>query len=186
MLTLPSECYRDKHSTPTEHPYSPEANDIWSLGVLFLELACGDRVWDVPSCDTDARYREFCADPFAFLRAEYPLNDRTLHLLLRILSPESHRISLKKLRREISLIDDYYLSDHEIATAAARVQENAMRYGPWTRVVDGDSFTDSDGSSSSGEFVDVILTTPENEPVVLKEDEKQLVICMEDMNLFGR
>ena len=171
---LSSECYREKHSSPPTYPYSPEANDVWSLGVLFLDLACGDRIWDAP-CDADARYREFNADPSAFLRAEYPLNHRTRHLLLRILSPQPLRIPLKALREEISSIDDFYLPDHEIANSTAQVQGNAMRYGPWTGLVDGlgglphgDSreglFTDSNHTDSTGEFVDVDLATPENEP----------------------
>jgi serine/threonine protein kinase len=202
MLIPPAECYRDKHSISTEHPYSPEANDIWSLGVLFLELACGDRIWDVP-CNTDARYRDFSADPPSFLRAEYPLNDRTLHFLLRILSPESHRTSLKALRQEISSIDEFYLSDSEIATATAQVQENAIRYGPWTKLVDGlddvpyeedgeDLFTDSDDDSSTGEFVDISLTTPESERLGSScsvrglKDEKQLASRIAGLNLFTR
>lgn len=195
MLTPLPECYRGKHSTATKYPYSPEANDVWSLGVLFLELACGDRVWDTP-CDADARYREFSANPSAFLGAEYPLNDRTIHLLLRILSPQSHRISLEELREEISSIDDFYLSDHEIATAAAQVQGNAMRYGPWTGLVDGldddgeGSFTDSDNGSSAGEFFDINLTTPENQPPRSYsrglKDGKQLASCIADLDLSVR
>ena len=196
-LTFFPECYRDKHSTATEYPYSPEANDVWSLGVLFLDLVCGDRGWDVP-CNTDDRYREFTADPAAFLRSEYPLNDRTRLLLLRILSPEPRRISLKALREEISSIDDFYLPDPEIATATAQVQENAMRYGPWTKLVhkldrtpygdsDGESLTDDDNDSSTGVFVDVNLTTPENELWHLgakgSKDGEQLVPCIADLDL---
>jgi hypothetical protein len=194
LIHLP-ECYRDKHSTTTNYSYSPAANDVWSLGVLFLDLVCGDRIWDVP-CDTDARYREFNADPSSFLRAEYPLNDRTLRFLLRILSPESHRISLEALREEISSIDDFYLSDCEIATASAKSQQNAMRYGPWTKLVDGldddgeDSFTDSDNHLSTGEFVDINLTTPVNEPLDpysrgLKAG-KQLASYVSGLNLSSR
>lgn len=200
MLTPYPECYRDKRSTSAKHPYSPEANDIWSLGVLFLDLACGDRVWDTP-CNTDARYQRFSTDPSAFLRAEYPLNDRTLHLLLCILSPESRRISLGALREEISSIDDFYLSDYDIATAATQVQKNAMRYGPWTKFLGGsgnishndggeDLFTDSDNNSSTGEFIDIHLTTPENEPSHCPsgdlKDEKQLVSCIAGLYLSAR
>lgn len=174
MLTPFSECYREKHSSPPACPYSPEANDVWSLGILFLDLACGDRIWDAP-CGMDARYREFNADPPAFLRAEYPLNHRTRLLLLRILSPEPLRIPLKTLREEISSIDDFYLPASEIANSTAQVQGNAVRYGPWTELVDrlgglpqGDSreglFTDSNHADSTGEFVDVNLATPENGP----------------------
>lgn len=155
--------------------HSSEANDVWSLGVLFLELACGDRIWEGPTCRDD-RFRKFSQDPSAFLRSEYPLNDRTRHLLLRIFSPELRRISLKALREEIRSIDDFYLSDREIAIATAQVQKNAMRYGPWTKLAHGlddvpdehgvgDLVTDSRSDSSLGEFVEISLTTPENEPL---------------------
>lgn len=198
MLTFFPECYRDEHSSATTaYSYSPEANDVWSLGVLFLELACGDRVWDAP-CNTDARYQEFAADPSALLRAEYPFNNRTRHLLLRMLSPEPLRISLKELREEISSLDDFYLSDSEIATATAQVQENAIRYGPWTKLSEGlddlshggygeDLSTGSDNDSSTGGFVDVDLTTPENGPLHFRsrslKDEEQLTPYLADMRI---
>lgn len=143
---------------------------MWSLGVLFLDLACGDRIWEAPT-SRDERFRKFREDPSAFLRSEYPLNDQMRHLLLRIFSPEPYRISLKALREEVSSIDDFYLSDYEISVASAQVQKNAMRYGPWTKSADrvddflherrvGALFSNSDDGSSMGEFVDISLTTP--------------------------
>ena len=151
---------------------------MWSLGVLFLDLACGDRIWERPTVG-DGRYRKFSEDPSAFLRSEYPLNDRTRHLLLRIFSPELYRIPLKALREEICSIDDFYLSDYEIASSTSQVQKNAIRYGPWTNLVEEDFNrlaevlhecgvenlpSDSD-TSSSAEFIDISLTTPQNEPL---------------------
>ena len=150
---------------------------MWSLGVLFLDLACGDRIWDSPTVG-DERYRKFSEDPSAFLRSEYPLGDHTRYFLLRIFSPERYRISLKTLREEICLIDDFYLSDHGIASSTAQVQKNAVRYGPWTNLAEGDYArlakvlrecgvvtlpSDSD-TDSSVDFVDISLTTPQNEP----------------------
>ena len=167
MLTSFAECYCDQHSSSKKAPYTPELNDVWSLGVLFLDLACGDRIWETPT-NRDERFRKFSEDPSGLLCSEYPLNDRTRHLLLRIFSPEPLRISLKALREEISSIDDFYLTDREIAIATAQVQKNAMRYGPWTKLADTldddeteDLFTDSDGGSSVGEFVNISLTTSE-------------------------
>lgn len=172
MLTYFTECYRDNHSASKKAPYSPELNDVWSLGVLFLDLTCGDRIWEEPTT-RDGRFRKFSEDPSDFLRSEYPLNDRTRCLLLRVFSPEGSRISLKVLREEISSIDDFYLSDYEIAAATPQVQENAMRYGPWTKLADrsddilheyrvGHPFADSKGDSSLGEFFDISLTTLEH------------------------
>lgn len=176
-LTRFAECCRDEHATSTRASYSPELNDVWSLGVLFLELVCGDRIWEAPST-RDERFRRFSEDPSDFLRSEYPLNRRTRHLLLRIFSPEPLRISLKALRDEILSIDDFYLSDREIAIATAQAQRNAMRYGPWTRLVNRldvipqkheveDLSTDVDGDSSEGEFVDISLGTPGNQSLYL-------------------
>jgi hypothetical protein len=115
-----------------------------------------------------------------------------------MLSPESHRISLERLREEISSIDDFYMSDCDIATASPLVQENATRYGPWTNSVGGlddaphadgddDLFTESDDDSSTGEFSDVALTTPENGPShfcleSMKEGE-QAIPCIVDLHI---
>ena len=193
ILTCFAECYHDNHSVSKKAPYSPELNDVWSLGVLFLDLACGDRIWEEPTA-RDERFRKFSEDPSDFLRSEYPLNDRTRYLLLRIFSPEPLRISLKALREEISSIDDFYLSDYEIAAATAQVQKNAMRYGPWTKLGDGlddisheyraeRSFTDSRGSSSMGEFFDVSLTTLENRSshFSFKKDSARFPPCITDL-----
>ena len=161
---------------------------MWSLGVLFLELVCGDRIWEGPTT-REERFRKFSEDPSDFLRSEYPLNARTRHLLLRIFCPEQSRISLGALCEEISSIDDFYLSDHEIAVAAAQVQKNAMRYGPWTKLVErldgvphehraGYPFTNSENSedtSSMGEFVDVALTTREDVRLPYVEDSEQIL-----------
>jgi len=177
MLTRFVECYRGEHAASEGASYSPELNDVWSLGVLFLELACGDRIWEAPTT-TDERFRKFCEDPSDFVRSVYPLNDRTRRLLLHILSPEPLRISLKTLREEISSIDDLYLADHEIVLATAQVQENAVRYGPWTKLVNRlddvlhkyqveDLFTDGDGDSSAESFIDISLGTPENQSLYL-------------------
>lgn len=169
---------------------------MWSLGVLFLDLVCGDRIWEAPT-SRDERFRKFREDPSAFLRSEYPLNDQTRHLLLRIFSPEPYRISLKALREEISSIDDFYLSHYEISVATAQVQKNAMRYGPWTKSTDrvddvlherrlGALFTNSDDGSSMGEFVDISLTTPENGSLCFPSkgvrDEERFASSIADLN----
>lgn len=191
MVTSLLECYHEKHSCPKQAPYSPEANDVWSLGVLFLDLACGDRIWETPTIEDD-RYRRFREDPAAFLRSEYPLNRQTRHLLLRIFSPERHRISLRALREEVRSIDDFYLSDCEIASSSAQVQKNAMRYGPWTNLIEDcsrlakvlheygveDFSTNSDSDSSVGELVEISLTTPQN------ESSQFYAQCMKDQERF--
>lgn len=178
------ECYREGHSRPKKAPYSPEANDVWSLGVLFLDLACGERIWESPTT-RDERYRKFSEDPSTFLRSEYPFNDHARHLLLRIFSPELYRIPLKTLREEIRLIDNFYLSDHEIASATVQVRRNAIRYGPWTNLAEEDyarlagvlhgcgvhDFApNGDSDESSTEFVEIDLTTPPNEPLHFHSD----------------
>ena len=156
---------------------------MWSLGILLLDLACGGRIWESPTAK-DERYRAFCEDPSAFLRSEYPLNEHTRYLLLRIFSPERYRISLKALREEIYSIDDFYLSDYEIASSTLQVQKNAMKYGPWTNLAEGDysrlaevlhecgaeSLPSNSDTDSSTEFVDISLTTPQNEPLHFRSD----------------
>lgn len=168
---------------------------MWSLGVLFLDLACGDRIWESPTV-RDTHYQKFSEDPSAFLYSEYPLSDHTRHLLLRIFSPEPYRIPLKALREEICSIHDFYLSDHQIATSTVQVQKNAIRYGPWTNLVEEDYArlaevlrecgvenlpADSD-SDSSTEFVDISLATPQNEPLHFRssylKDQARPTPCM--------
>lgn len=81
------------------HPmacYQSAANDVWSLGVILVNLTCGRNPWKRASLE-DSTYKAFRKDP-NFLKTILPITDECNDLLRRIfdLNPQT-RISLPEL-----------------------------------------------------------------------------------------
>jgi serine/threonine protein kinase len=75
-------------------------NDVWSLGVILVNLTCGRNPWKQASIE-DSTYRAYSRDP-DFLKTILPLTDGLNDILRRIFTqnPEQ-RISLADLRERI-------------------------------------------------------------------------------------
>lgn len=97
VLTRDTECQR----TPLSgERYDAARNDIWSLGVILVNLACGRNPWK-KACTSDPTFRAFTQDP-KFLTSILPISAE-LEMILRVvfnLDPE-RRVSLAGLRRMI-------------------------------------------------------------------------------------
>ncbi|KAH7035235.1 kinase-like domain-containing protein [Microdochium trichocladiopsis] len=75
-------------------------NDVWSLGVILVNLTCGRNPWKQASVE-DSAYRAFVTDS-DFLRTILPLSDDLNHILGRIFTPNpDQRITLSELRNAI-------------------------------------------------------------------------------------
>jgi serine/threonine protein kinase len=80
--------------------YESAPNDVWSLGVILVNLTCGRNPWKraEPRDDT---YSAYLRDPH-FLKSILPLSDELDDILRRIFEPNPHkRITLEELRDEI-------------------------------------------------------------------------------------
>lgn len=77
-------------------------NDIWSLGVILVNLTCGRNPWRQASFE-DSTYRAFTRNQ-DFLRTILPLSDDLNDILGRIFTRNpDERITLKELRERISV-----------------------------------------------------------------------------------
>ncbi|KAL2758941.1 hypothetical protein ACRALDRAFT_2100406 [Sodiomyces alcalophilus JCM 7366] len=75
-------------------------NDVWSLGVILVNLTCGRNPWKQASFD-DSTYRAFCRNP-AFLKSILPVTDELNDILGRIFTRDpEQRITLPELRTRI-------------------------------------------------------------------------------------
>lgn len=94
----PSEC---QQSSPRPFSaYESGPNDIWSLGVILVNLTCGRNPWKRASAQ-DSTFKAFLRDPH-FLRSILPLSpelDRILHRIFEC-DPKK-RITIPELRRMI-------------------------------------------------------------------------------------
>lgn len=85
----------------TRKPYYMCApNDVWSLGVILVNLTCGRNPWKQASCQ-DSTYRAYTRSQ-DFLKTILPLTDELNDILGRIFNPNPDmRITLPELRCRI-------------------------------------------------------------------------------------
>ncbi|EGP90506.1 unnamed protein product [Zymoseptoria tritici ST99CH_1A5] len=80
--------------------YASAANDVWSLGVILVNLTCGRNPWKRASME-DSTFRAFMRDR-NFLQSILPISDDLNHLFQRIFEVDpTRRITLDELREYI-------------------------------------------------------------------------------------
>jgi serine/threonine protein kinase len=80
--------------------YESAPNDVWSLGVILVNLTCGRNPWKRAEL-RDETYSAYLRDP-QFLRSILPLSQELNSILVRIFEPNPRkRISLTDLRQAI-------------------------------------------------------------------------------------
>lgn len=78
--------------------YAATPNDIWSLGVILVNLTCGRNPWKRASVE-DSSFRAYLKDPF-FLKSILPLTDEMVYILSRIFECDpAKRITIRELRK---------------------------------------------------------------------------------------
>ncbi|OJJ39187.1 hypothetical protein ASPWEDRAFT_169046 [Aspergillus wentii DTO 134E9] len=80
--------------------YASPSNDVWSLGVILVNLTCGRNPWKRASME-DSTFRAYLKDPY-FLKTILPLSDEMIYILSRIFECDpSKRITIPELRNLI-------------------------------------------------------------------------------------
>lgn len=80
--------------------YASAPNDVWSLGVILVNLTCGRNPWKRASME-DSTFRAYMKDR-GFLKSILPLSDELDHILRRVFDCNpSQRMSLPELRQAI-------------------------------------------------------------------------------------
>lgn len=87
-------------SSRTANCYASAPNDVWSLGVILVNLTCGRNPWKRAS-QSDSTYRAYLKDR-QFLRTILPLSHSLNSILQRVFEPNPmKRISIHELRARI-------------------------------------------------------------------------------------
>ncbi|KAI1107873.1 Ran1-like protein kinase [Jackrogersella minutella] len=92
-------------------------NDVWSLGVILVNLTCGRNPWKQASFE-DSTYRAYTRSQ-DFLRTILPLSDELNNILGRIFTRNpDHRITLPELRNSILACSKFTISPTATAPKA--------------------------------------------------------------------
>ncbi|CAG8066231.1 unnamed protein product [Penicillium salamii] len=80
--------------------YMSAANDVWSLGVILVNLTCGRNPWKRASVE-DSTFQAYLKDPF-FLKSILPLSSEMVCILSRVFERDPcKRITISELRQVI-------------------------------------------------------------------------------------
>ncbi|KAM0750399.1 kinase-like protein [Meredithblackwellia eburnea MCA 4105] len=107
--------------------YSTAQNDVWSLGVILVNLACGRNPWK-QACPSDETFRAYLANP-DFLRSILPISQHTNSILKRVfaLNPQA-RIGLPALKEEIKRVRTFTMTEDELRGATRATREAARAF----------------------------------------------------------
>ena len=116
--------------------YSPMHNDIWSLGIILLNLATGRNPWKSATAD-DPTFQAYLRSPNSFLPSVLPISSEVNKILVGMLDIDyRRRLPLREVRRAISQVKSFY-SDGAIF-------EGSMARCPWESGMDIDTDSSED------------------------------------------
>ncbi|TFK23830.1 kinase-like protein, partial [Coprinopsis marcescibilis] len=81
--------------------YSPMFNDIWSLGIILLNITTGRSPWNSATLD-DPNFQAYLRDPYGFLPTVVPISSEFNEVLVRMLEVDwRERMKLRDIRHSI-------------------------------------------------------------------------------------
>ena len=100
-------------------------NDIWSLGIILLNLTTGRIPWKSATAD-DATYQAYLKDPDNFLPSVLPISEEFNDILVQVLEADwTARMSLIDLRDAVEGIGTFYANNVIFEGSLARCPSEA-------------------------------------------------------------
>lgn len=117
-------------------------NDIWSLGIILLNLATGRNPWKSATL-SDPTFQAYLHDPLGFLPTVLPISDELNAVLVRMLDVDwRERMTLQELRLAMEDLTVFY-SDGAIF-------EGSMARCPWESVMEIDAAAAPSSATGNG------------------------------------
>lgn len=132
-------CGTDAYISPEiwiQNRCSNSAKDIWAIAMTSIFISVSGRLpWNkaIPRCafykEFDLCYEEYARNPRVLSR-RLPISKEFEALLLTALNPNpKKRLSLRGLRKGISKISHFLMSEEELRAAGVEAQETALMMG---------------------------------------------------------
>ncbi|KAJ7512734.1 kinase-like domain-containing protein [Mycena galericulata] len=118
--------------------YSPMFNDIWSLGIVLLNLATGRNPWKAATL-SDSTFLAYLHNPTDFLTTVLPISAELNAVLVRMLEIDwRNRMTIPELRIALERVTHFY--------SEGAVFDGSMARCPWEVGVDLEASTSARGS----------------------------------------
>lgn len=127
-LTLNVHRLSECNNISGEHcPYDAVRNDIWSLGIILVNMLTGVMPWAVANQE-DGWYMAYAGD-HEFLRYTLPISKEADYILQRIFTENSEdAIALGELQILVENVRHFWMDEEEIAAGEPHLQRVARNY----------------------------------------------------------
>lgn len=161
MLYMSPECQHPVFAP--QGNYSPMHSDIWSLGIILINLITGRSPWKSATMN-DAAFQTYLGNPSSFFPSILPISSEVNTILLGMLDVNyKHRLPLREIRRMVSEVKTFY--------AGGVIFEGGMACWPWQSGMDIDAdflkFFESEPGLGSSRTLDGVRTLPSKTSVQL-------------------
>ncbi|KAG9103179.1 hypothetical protein FRC07_010068, partial [Ceratobasidium sp. 392] len=166
------ECYGDPDAPASVPNYDTLANDIWTLGVVLVNLATGRNPWEAAS-PLDPTFKSFCADPSHFLMSILPITAEANMVFTRVFErDQARRCSLAELRQMVLGVRRWTLRGAELDDASEGARDVARGCGLIELEVEEDAEMVGSGSSSGSSSSDMAERSRFSEDTILEGDDE--------------
>ncbi|KAG9096222.1 hypothetical protein FRC06_008895 [Ceratobasidium sp. 370] len=166
------ECYGDPLAPASMPNYDTLANDVWTLGVVLVNLATGRNPWEAAS-PLDPTFKLFSADPAGFLMTILPITPEANAVFTRVFErDQAQRCSLAELRQMVLGVKRWTLRGAELDNASEGARDVARGCGLTDLEAEHMVWAGSGSGSSSGSS-DMAERSRFSEDTVLEADEER-------------
>ncbi|KAL7423382.1 Serine/threonine protein kinase [Cryptotrichosporon argae] len=105
--------------------YDPRRADVWSLGIILVNLVCGRNPWRI-AAPSDEAFSAFLHNP-AYLRSILPISDACYYIMTRIFTFDpAARCSIAELRHLVLATESFTMNEEQLVVA--HVAARAVAY----------------------------------------------------------
>ncbi|CAG8482142.1 10325_t:CDS:2 [Paraglomus occultum] len=176
---------------PVRKTYNPRQADVWSLGIIFLNLLYHRSPWTDPNENECNSFAEFQHDKIAFLRQRFPTMPEKVARFLadRVFCSEESRVSIKEWKVWCKYLVERMLSEDVDEELIVTVRHDEIVTKEW--VTSGfnkeplsDKYENHDRKQSWSDAVDEEFEEMDfSAPVIFNDDEDLLRLEKEKENI---